>query len=183
MLTIQSQFLSMAASGPQDLASSVPMIFSPSSHFDPAHCPSHRSTNTPEMAPPQGLCTFYSLCLNPSSPHIPVTLALSCLHLTQMSSSSERLSLTTLNKTAKPLPLPLPFPPPHLPPPALGSRSPPNLGSRSLPVMSQPYSSCRHSLRPPFCFWDLILQRGWHEACKLGQTKTCSARLLTAAKA
>lgn len=112
MLTIQSQFLSMAASGPQDLASSVPMILSPSSHFDPAHCPSHRSTNTPEMAPPQGLCTFYSLCLNPSSPHIPVTLALSCLHLTQMSSSSERLSLTTLNKTAKPLPLPFPPPPP-----------------------------------------------------------------------
>ena len=103
LLTIQSQFLSMAASGPQDLASPVPMIFSPSTHFDPAHCP---SSNTPEMAPPPGLCTFYPLCLNPSSPHIPLTLALSCLHLTQLSSSSERLSLTTLNKTAQPPPLP-----------------------------------------------------------------------------
>ena len=86
---------------------SRPQIFSPSTHFDPAHCP---SSNTPEMAPPPGLCTFYPLCLNPSSPHIPMTLALSCLHLTQMSSSSERLSLTTLNKTSKPPPLPAPCP-------------------------------------------------------------------------
>ena len=39
-----------------------------------------------------------------------MTLALSCLCLTQMSYSSERLSLTTLNKTAKPPSLPQPCP-------------------------------------------------------------------------
>lgn len=83
--------------------------------------PPHSSSNTPEIVPPQGLCTCHAL---PGSffPHISNGSNFYS-HLCSRVTSSERPSLTMLSKIAEP---------PFLPK-ALHHLSPSPLGGRSLP--------------------------------------------------